>query len=105
MLDEPFSNLDAVMRYRVINEIAALRSETDVTIVYSTHILSDVDKVAGRVVVLRAGVVGVDSPVNELGESVEKTFVDHYGTSEATRAPVSSAPRLVGPRPGARRVR
>ena len=59
ILDEPTSALDPMGRHDVLNLITALRGST--TIFFSTHILSDVERVCDRVLVLASGrVVAAD---------------------------------------------
>lgn len=53
ILDEPTSALDPMGRHDVLNLITALRGST--TIFFSTHILSDVERVCDRVLVLASG--------------------------------------------------
>lgn len=81
LLDEPFSGLDAVMRRNVIQLIGEMNREGR-TIVYSSHILSDVEKIADRIIILREGEICLDARRCELGESVEEAFVRHYGLDD-----------------------
>jgi len=67
LLDEPTSGIDPVMR----SEILALLSDctggtAERTVLFSSHILEDVDAVARRVVLLREGRLVADRSVEEL---------------------------------------
>ncbi|MDP2288877.1 MAG: ABC transporter ATP-binding protein [Actinomycetota bacterium] len=64
MLDEPASALDPQGRREVLDLVAALRG--DATVVFSSHILSDVQEVCDRVAVLNHGKVLFQGPLNEL---------------------------------------
>lgn len=79
LLDEPFHGLDAVMRVLVREEIERTVGGEGVTLLYSTHILPDVEKIARRIVILRAGRVALDRPVEEIGGPVEEVFRELYG--------------------------
>lgn len=60
ILDEPTSALDPMGRHDVLGLITALRERT--TVFFSTHILSDVERVCDQVAVLAAGrVVAADT--------------------------------------------
>lgn len=79
ILDEPLTGLDALVRWRVLRELASLPS--DVTILYSTHILEDVPKLARRVVILRNGRKHKDATLASLSGSVSEAFAAVYEES------------------------
>ena len=54
ILDEPTANLDPSVRSVVLAMVAELR-DVGRTVIFSSHVLSEVEEVAGRVVILRAG--------------------------------------------------
>ncbi|MCE5191114.1 MAG: ABC transporter ATP-binding protein [Actinomycetia bacterium] len=64
MLDEPTSALDPIGRKEVLDMIASLAGRT--TVFFSTHILSDVERVCDTVAILDRGRVVVQAPVEEL---------------------------------------
>jgi ABC-type Fe3+/spermidine/putrescine transport system ATPase subunit len=55
LLDEPFSSLDAELRAELRTELAQLRRELQVTMVYVTHEREDAAVLADTVVEMRAG--------------------------------------------------
>ena len=57
LLDEPCSALDPLGRREVLDLIARLRG--DATVVFSSHILADVQEVCDTVGILREGIAGV----------------------------------------------
>lgn len=67
ILDEPTSALDPQGRAEVMSIITRL-SEMGTTIILCTHILSDVDKVANRIGILRNGNIAVEGTINEVKE-------------------------------------
>lgn len=72
VLDEPTSGLDpdAVVAVReLIRGLAA----TGTTVIFSSHVLSEVERVCDRVLVLRSGQVVADAPVHELRSSAGAT--------------------------------
>jgi ABC-2 type transport system ATP-binding protein len=81
LLDEPFSSLDALMRLKVMDILRRLNREFKTTMLYSTHILSEVNKIAHRIIILNRGKLVQDKAIDDLDGSVEKEFVDKYGLS------------------------
>jgi len=55
--DEPTSNLDPVERVRVLNLIAELNRDHGISFLFSSHVLPEVVRVAGEIVVVAGGVV------------------------------------------------
>jgi ABC-2 type transport system ATP-binding protein len=54
ILDEPTANLDPTVRAVVLSMVAAAKREGK-TVLFSSHVLSEVEEVCDRVVILRAG--------------------------------------------------
>ena len=66
ILDEPVSSLDPEGRRDVLNLIAGLRG--DITVLFSTHVLADVERICDRVGILAHGRLVVEGPLAELLE-------------------------------------
>ncbi|MFC5502654.1 ATP-binding cassette domain-containing protein [Lysinimonas soli] len=64
LLDEPTSALDPMGRKDVLDMIASLRGRT--TVFFSTHILSDVERVCDTVAILDRGRMVAHAPIDEL---------------------------------------
>jgi ABC-2 type transport system ATP-binding protein len=64
LLDEPTSALDPMGRKDVLDMIVALRGRT--TVFFSTHILSDVERVCDTVAILDRGRLVAQAPIDEL---------------------------------------
>ncbi len=64
ILDEPTSGLDPIQILQVRRLIKSLRHER--TVILSTHILSEIEQIAQRVLILRAGKVIVDETLEAL---------------------------------------
>ena len=63
-LDEPVSSLDPEGRRDVLELIAGLRGET--TVVVSTHVLSDVERICDRVAILDRGRLVIEAALGQL---------------------------------------
>jgi len=68
VLDEPVASLDPVTRRRFLQELIDIASGGNRTIVFSTHLVGDVERVASRVWVLKEGHLLVDEPLDNLKE-------------------------------------
>jgi ABC-2 type transport system ATP-binding protein len=78
ILDEPFNGLDAVMRIQIQRLLRMLQKEKNVTVLYASHILTELFSVADRMVVLRHGKIVYDSVLKEDGETPENIFIRLY---------------------------
>ncbi|HOX41236.1 MAG TPA: ABC transporter ATP-binding protein [bacterium] len=64
IMDEPVSALDPIGRRQVLSVIESLKK--DMTILLSTHILSDVDRICDDVAIINKGKLITFSPLSEL---------------------------------------
>jgi ABC-type Fe3+/spermidine/putrescine transport system ATPase subunit len=53
LLDEPFANLDAELRERMLSEVSRLKRELSVTVVFATHDQQEVASMADRVLLMK----------------------------------------------------
>lgn len=78
ILDEPFNGLDSVMRIQIQRLLKKLQRNRNKTIVYATHILTEIESVADRMVVFRRGRLIYDCSLHKMSESPEELFVRLY---------------------------
>ncbi len=65
LLDEPFSNLDAALRFRMREELRRLQKELNMTMLFVTHDQEEALHLADRITIMEKGVVVQDdSPMN-----------------------------------------
>jgi ABC-2 type transport system ATP-binding protein len=72
VLDEPVSALDPVGRRDFLRELIDGVIERDTTVVFSTHILSDLERVALEVAFLKNGKIALQGGLDELLESARR---------------------------------
>ena len=81
VLDEPFSALDPVARGDFLASVAAAARDDGISVVLSSHVLAELERVATYLVVLGRGEVLVAGPVSELitahGVGVEEIALRH----------------------------
>jgi ABC-2 type transport system ATP-binding protein len=92
ILDEPAASLDPMGRRDVLDLMQRLRKET--TIMYSTHILDDVQRVSDIVVILNRGELVTEAPVEELlkGTGAIIYAISLKGDASKAHARVSAQP-------------
>lgn len=89
VLDEPVAALDPVARRELLREIATRAGEFGTTVLFSTHIVSDLERVASHVAFMHQGRVLLQSELDSLKERHLRLHV-----------PPAAAGQLVGPVPG-----
>jgi ABC-2 type transport system ATP-binding protein len=84
LLDEPVSALDPIAREAFLRFLFELLQEDDSTVVISSHILRDVEKVVDHVICLDRGRVRADAPLDAL----QVRYSEWRVTAPAGRLPV-----------------
>jgi ABC-2 type transport system ATP-binding protein len=75
IFDDPTLGLDTVARRQFLELAIELIQQQGRTILFSSHILGDVERIADRIGILAAGKLVVDCPLEELKERVKKLQV------------------------------
>jgi ABC-2 type transport system ATP-binding protein len=68
--DDPALGLDAVARREVLDALIDLLAETGCTVLFSSHFLSDVERIADRVGILHEGSLLVDATLDDVKRRV-----------------------------------
>jgi ABC-2 type transport system ATP-binding protein len=87
LMDEPLAGLDPVARSEVMERLTALVAGNDRTILLSSHILSDLERLCDRVGIMSEGRLAMEAPIDAfksgaavivggLGSSIEQTGVE-----------------------------
>jgi len=86
IFDEPVSALDPIGRKEILNIIEKLK--VDKTILLSTHVLSDVDKICDDVIIIDKGKLIVTSPLSELKTKYANPILEiEFGANPAALIP------------------
>jgi ABC-2 type transport system ATP-binding protein len=96
ILDEPAAGLDPVSRRELVSEVVSVLSrQTDATILFSTHIISDLERVAERVGVIERGHLVLNRPLDELQGCFRRVQVIFPGDTPPPRFTIPGARRCV----------
>jgi ABC-2 type transport system ATP-binding protein len=76
VLDEPVASLDPISRRRFLREMIEITAERTRTVLFSTHIISDLERVADQIWILRDGAIAWAGPLDSLQESVVRLSVN-----------------------------
>jgi ABC-2 type transport system ATP-binding protein len=79
-LDEPFAGLDPIATETMSVQLRAC-AQRGVTVVLTSHILSLVDRLADRVVMIHRGGVVLDSTIRDLPRSLVETYFERVETT------------------------
>jgi ABC-2 type transport system ATP-binding protein len=66
LLDEPVASLDPLARREFLNALMEVVAETALTIVLSSHIVADLERVCDHLVILSQGRTQLDSPIEDI---------------------------------------
>ena len=84
VLDDPALGLDPVARRSLLQSMLHVTRQPDRTILFSSHLLSDVERVADRIVVLDGGVLRADCTVETFRDRLRHYVLRFRGTPPAT---------------------
>jgi len=95
LLDEPAAGLDPVARRELIAELIDVMSTADgITVLFSTHILTDLEHLADHCGILHRGQMLLSAPVDELRERYGRLQIICTTEHEASQIQILSALRF-----------
>jgi len=100
ILDDPTLGLDTVVRRDFLESLIQIIQRRGRTILFSSHILGDVERVADRIGILVDGVLRVDCPTDYFKDSIRKLVLEFAGTPP----PFPECPGLVNSHQVGRRM-
>ena len=74
VLDEPASALDPVARRTLLREIVDLALEEGTTIVFSTHIISDLERIASHIALLHQGQMRLHTSLDDIKDNWQRLW-------------------------------
>jgi ABC-2 type transport system ATP-binding protein len=89
LLDEPSSGLDPVVRRDILGAIIRTIADEGRTVLFSSHLLDEVERVADQVTIIHRGRLILTSPMDEIKET-------HRRVTLRFDEPLETPPMLVG---------
>jgi len=88
VLDEPSSGLDPVVRRDILEAIIRTIADEGRTVLFSSHLLDEVERVADHVTMINEGRIALSAPLGEIkaahrGASLDEIFIKHVGRRAA----------------------
>jgi ABC-2 type transport system ATP-binding protein len=86
VLDEPSSGLDPIVRRDILGAVIRTIADEGRTVLFSSHLLDEVEQVADHVTMIRQGTIVMSAPLAEIkrshsGQSLDEIFVSHVGAT------------------------
>lgn len=75
VLDEPVASLDPIARRQFLQQLVEIASDENRAVIFSTHIVSDVERVANQVWMLRDGTLDYQGDLDLLKESIVRLTI------------------------------
>ena len=79
ILDEPVSDLDPIVRGKLLEFLLEVLREDEATILISSHVLRDVEKIVDWVICIEQGKIVTDAALDDLKECYEEWLVVSSG--------------------------
>jgi len=86
ILDEPSSGLDPVVRRDILAAIIRTVADEGRTVLFSSHLLSEVERVSDRVAMIKNGRIVFESQLADLDQSLDDIFFARAGALATTEA-------------------
>jgi ABC-2 type transport system ATP-binding protein len=97
VLDEPVASLDPVARRAFLQQIAEISADNERTVIFSSHIVSDLERIADKVWILKDGALAWCGELDTLRESVVRLHIrSRRELPKPLRIPETVASRVEG---------
>jgi ABC-2 type transport system ATP-binding protein len=80
ILDEPVASLDPIARRQFLEQLLAISADGQRAIVFSSHIVSDIERLANRIWILKDGRLDWQGDLDSLKESIVRLHIRGTGT-------------------------
>jgi len=96
VLDEPVASLDPLARRQFLEQLVELSTDARRAVVFSSHIVSDIERLANRIWILKEGHLFWQGELDALKESIVRLHVRRDGLPEQVAMPGLMSWRLQG---------
>ena len=81
ILDEPVASLDPIARRQFLEQLLTISADGERSIVFSSHIVSDIERLANRIWILKDGQLDWQGDLDSLKESIVRLHIRGRGRS------------------------
>jgi ABC-2 type transport system ATP-binding protein len=81
ILDEPVASLDPMARRQFLEQLVELSAEGQRAVVFSSHIVSDIERLASRIWILKEGRLFWEGDLESLKESISRLHIRFGGAA------------------------
>jgi ABC-2 type transport system ATP-binding protein len=96
ILDEPIASLDPATRIAVIDELISEQAKRSITVVFSSHLIGDLERLCSKFAVLSAGRIAVLEEVNWFRGLVRVSLQGDEGSLAGLSFPAAALVRNAG---------
>ena len=75
ILDEPVASLDPNMRREFLSELIKLACDQNITVLFSTHIISDLERIASHIALLKNGRIEIFEELEVIQENASSLII------------------------------
>ncbi|MCJ8313003.1 MAG: ABC transporter ATP-binding protein [Saccharospirillaceae bacterium] len=75
ILDEPVASLDPNMRREFLSEIIKLACDQNITVLFSTHIISDLERIVSHIALLKNGCIEIFEELESIKENASSLII------------------------------
>jgi ABC-2 type transport system ATP-binding protein len=89
VLDEPSSGLDPIVRRDILGAVIRTIADEGRTVLFSSHLLDEVEAVADHVTMIREGRIVLSAPIDDIRQShgsLDAAFLAHVGSTAKAAA-------------------
>ncbi len=95
VLDEPSSGLDVSVRYDILSEVVRSAAESGNTILFSSHLLDEVERITDDVIMIHQGKKIIDGHVDEIKDNHHRYSVRFKDETNKVRTFLKSDPQII----------
>ena len=100
ILDEPVASLDPMARRQFLEQLVELSADGQRAVIFSSHIVSDIERLATRIWILKEGRLAWEGDIESLKDSVSRLHIRFGGAT----VPAFEIPGLINQRASERTV-
>lgn len=87
ILDEPVASLDPLARRQFLEQLVELSADGGRAVIFSSHIVSDIERLASRIWILKEGRLCWEGDLESLKESISRIHIRSSGALPALEIP------------------